>query len=66
MLVPPSRIWVEINEIYPPLGEGTDDNEWVKRGYMRVHFLSEHLARVTLLNHLDTIFKNSRPEITGS
>jgi hypothetical protein len=32
MLVPPSRSWVAIDEIYPPLGEGTDDNDWVKGG----------------------------------
>jgi hypothetical protein len=33
---------------------------------MRVHFLSEHLAGVTLLNRFDTIFKDSRTKITGS
>jgi hypothetical protein len=32
MLVPPSQSWVAIDEIYPPLSEGTDDNDWVKRG----------------------------------
>jgi hypothetical protein len=27
VLVPPSRSWVSIDEIYPPLGEGTDGND---------------------------------------
>jgi len=66
VLMPPSRSWVAINEIYPPLGEGTNDNDWVKRGWVRVHFLSEHLVGVTLLNHFYIIFKYSRPEITDS
>jgi hypothetical protein len=32
VLMPPSRSWVAINEVHPPLGEGTDGNDWVKRG----------------------------------
>jgi hypothetical protein len=66
VLIPPNRSWVAIDEIYPPLGEGTDGNDWVKRGWMQAHFLSEHLARVTLPNRFDTIFKDSGLEITGS
>ena len=27
VLVPPSRSWVAIHQIHPPLGEGTDDND---------------------------------------
>jgi hypothetical protein len=61
MLMPPIKSWVAIDEIYPPLGEGTDGNEWVNRGWMRVHFLSEHLEGVPLFNRFDTIFKDSRP-----
>jgi hypothetical protein len=66
VIIPPSRSWVAIHEFHPSLGEGTDGNDWVKRGWMRVHFLSEHLARVTLLNHFNTIFKYIWPQITGS
>jgi hypothetical protein len=61
MLIPPNRSWVSIYEVYPTLGEGTDDNDWVKGGWVRVHFLSEHLVGVTLLNYFDTTFKDSRP-----
>jgi hypothetical protein len=32
VLIPPSRSWVAIDEICPSLGEGTDGNDWVKRG----------------------------------
>jgi hypothetical protein len=32
VMVPPRRGWVSIHETYPPLGEGTDGNYWVKRG----------------------------------
>jgi hypothetical protein len=32
VLIPPSQSWVAIDEIYPRLGEGTDGNDWVKRG----------------------------------
>ena len=64
VLMPPSQSWVAIDEVHPPLGEGINDNDWVKRGWTRVHFLSEHLARVTLLNRFNTIFKYSRPKIT--
>jgi hypothetical protein len=66
ILVPPSRSWVAIDEIYLPLVEGTDNNDWVKRGWVRAHFLSEHLAGVKLLNHFNDIFKDSGPEITSS
>jgi hypothetical protein len=34
MLVPPSRGWVKIHKIYPPLGEGNDGDDWVKRGWV--------------------------------
>ena len=34
VLMPPSRSWVTIDEIYPPLGEGTNGDDWVKRGWM--------------------------------
>jgi hypothetical protein len=33
---------------------------------MQVHFSSEHLARVTLLNCFNAIFKDRWLEITGS
>jgi hypothetical protein len=66
VLIPPSRSWVAINEIYSPLSEWTDGNDWVERGWVRVHFLSEHLAGVTLLNHFNTIFKYGGPQVTGS
>jgi hypothetical protein len=32
VLMPPNRSWVAINEVYPPLGEGTKGNDWVKGG----------------------------------
>jgi hypothetical protein len=32
---------------------------------MRAHFLSEHLVGVTLINHFNTIIKDSMPEIIG-
>jgi hypothetical protein len=38
----------------------------VKRGWMRAHFLSEHLVGVTLLKHFDTIFKDRWPKINDS
>jgi hypothetical protein len=66
VLIPPSRSWVAIYEVLPPLGEGTDNNDWVKRGWVRAHFSSEHLEGVTLLNCFNTIFKDSRLEITDS
>ena len=58
VLMPPSRSWVAIHKVHPPLGEGTGGNEWMERGWMRVNFPSEHLARVTLLNRFNAIFKN--------
>jgi hypothetical protein len=66
VLMPPSRSWVAIHNIHPPLSEGTDSIEWMERGWMRVHIPSEHLAGVTLINCFDTIFKNRWPKITGS
>jgi hypothetical protein len=66
MLIPPNQSWIVIYKVYPPLGEGTDDNDWVKRGWVQGNFLSEHLEGVTLLNHFNTIFKDSRPEISSS
>jgi hypothetical protein len=66
VLMPPNRSWVAIDEIYPPLGEGTDDNDLVKRVWVRAHFSSEPLVGVTLLNRFNAIFKYSRPEIIGS
>jgi hypothetical protein len=30
VLIPPSQSWVAIHELHPPLGEGTDGNDWVK------------------------------------
>jgi hypothetical protein len=33
---------------------------------VQTHFLSEHLAGVTLLNHFNAIFKDGGPEVTGS
>jgi hypothetical protein len=65
VLMPPSRSWVAIDEIYLPLGEGSDSNNWVKRGWVRVHFSSEHLVGVTLLNRFNAIFKDGGPEVTG-
>jgi hypothetical protein len=32
VLMPPNRSWVAIYEVQPPLGEGTNGNDWVKRG----------------------------------
>jgi hypothetical protein len=66
VLIPPNRSWVAIDEIYPPLGEGTDDNDWVKRGWVRTHCLKENLARVTLLNHFNAILKDDGLEVTDS
>jgi hypothetical protein len=34
VLMPPRRSWVAINEIYSPLSEGTDGNDWVERGWV--------------------------------
>jgi len=34
VLMPPNRSWVAIHEVHPPLGEGTNSNDWVKRGWM--------------------------------
>jgi hypothetical protein len=66
VLMPPSRSWVSINEIYSPLGEGTDGNDWGKRGWVRAHFSSEHLAGVTLFNCFNEIFKYGGLEVTSS
>jgi hypothetical protein len=65
VLMPPSRSWVAIHKIHPPLGEGTDGNDWMERGWIQVHTPSEHLEGMTLLNHFDTVFKNKRPKITN-
>jgi hypothetical protein len=66
VLIPPNRSWVVIHKVHPPLGEGTDNNDWVERGWMRAHFTSEHLAGVILINYFNAIFKYRRSEITGS
>ena len=66
VLIPPSRSWVAIDEIYPPLGEGTNVNDWVKGGWVRALFSSEHLGGVTLLNCFNTIFKDGGPKLIGS
>jgi hypothetical protein len=66
VLIPPSRSWFAINEIYSPLSERTDSNDWVERGRVREHFLSKHPTGVTLLNFLNTIFKYGGPEVTVS
>jgi len=66
MLMPSSQSWVAINEVWPILGEGTDDNDWMKRGWMQTLFSSEHLVGVTLFNCFNAIFKDHRPEKTGS
>jgi hypothetical protein len=66
VLMPPIQSWVSIHKVHPPLGEGTNGNDWVKKGWMRAHFPSEHLARVTLLNRFTIIFKDRWPKITGS
>jgi hypothetical protein len=66
VLMSPNRSWVAIYKIHPPLGEGTDGNDLVKRGWVQGHLLSEHLAGVTLLDRFDTIFKNRWPKITNS
>jgi hypothetical protein len=34
MLMPPNQSWIAIYEVYPPLNEGTDGNDWVKRGWV--------------------------------
>jgi hypothetical protein len=56
VLMPPNQIWVAIHKIHPPLGEGTDSNEWMEKTWVRAHFLSEHLAGVTLINRFDEKF----------
>jgi hypothetical protein len=66
MLMPPIQTWDAIQKIHPPLGEGTDDHEQVKRGWMQAHILSENLARMTLLDRFNIIFKNRWPKIIGS
>jgi hypothetical protein len=58
MLMPTSQSWATVHKIYPPLGEWINGDDWVKRGWMRVHFLRKHLARVTLLDRFNIIFKN--------
>jgi len=65
VLMPASRSWVAIDEVHPSLGEGIDGNDWMKRGWMRENFSSEHLVGVTLINCFNTIFKDRRPEIIG-
>jgi hypothetical protein len=32
VFMPPSRSWVSIHKVHPPLGEGTDGNDWMERG----------------------------------
>jgi hypothetical protein len=66
LLIPPSQSWVAIHKVHPPLGEGTNGNDWVKRGWVRAHFPSEHLVGVTLLNLLNAIFKDRWPKIISS
>ena len=29
VLIPPSRSWVSIDKVHPPLGEGINSNEWI-------------------------------------
>ena len=31
VLMPPDRIWVAIDKVHPPLGEGTNNNDWMER-----------------------------------
>jgi hypothetical protein len=57
-LVPPIQSWVTIHKIYPPLDDGIDDDDWVKSDWLRAHFLSKRMERLTLLNRFNTIFKN--------
>jgi hypothetical protein len=65
VLMPPNQSWVATHKVHPPLGEETDSNDWMERGWMRAHFLSEHLAGVTLLNRFNAIFKDRRQKIIG-
>jgi hypothetical protein len=66
VLMAPNQIWVAIKKFHAPLGEGTNSNEWMERGWMRAHFKSEHLVGVTDINHFNTIFKYRWPKINGS
>jgi hypothetical protein len=34
MLMPHNRSWVAVHKVHPPLGEGTDSNDWMERGWM--------------------------------
>jgi hypothetical protein len=34
MLIPTSRRWVAVHKIHPPLVQGTDGDDWVKREWM--------------------------------
>ena len=66
VFISPNQSWVSIHKVHPPLGEETDNNDWMERGWMQAHFLSEHLAGVTLLNCFNTIFKDGGLELNGS
>jgi hypothetical protein len=66
VLIPPNRSWVSIHKIHPPLGEGTNGADSIERGWIQVHFPSEHLVGVTLLDRFDAIFKDRWPKITIS
>jgi hypothetical protein len=34
VLMIPRQIWVEIQKVHPPLGERSDGNDWMERGWM--------------------------------
>ena len=66
MMVPPSRSWVTIHKINPPLGEWAGSDNGMQRGRMRAHILCKCLERVAPLDHINAIFQYGWPKITHS
>ena len=66
VLIPPNRSWVSIDEIYPPLGEGTDSNDWVKKSRWCSCFVGVKLTFLASLHDMNAIVKKYRPKVTCS
>lgn len=46
-----------MHEIYGPFFKGSDNNNMINWGEMRVDIFSEELTRMVILDYHDTIFK---------
>lgn len=52
------------SKIDAPLGEGVDGDNRLEWSGMNAHFLGKYLAGMTLLDDIDIIFEDRRPEVS--